>query len=93
MTTTHWHFDLHPNVGNVDKVVRYITATALIGVVLATAPANIGWGVLLPLVAIPIVISAIIGWDPVYALFQKLPTDRLALLKAKRRSRKAAVAS
>ena len=27
--------------------------------------------------AIPIVISAIIGWDPIYALLHKLPTPRL----------------
>ena len=93
MTTTPWHFDLHPNMGNVDKGFRYVTATALIGVVLATAPANVGWGALLPLIAIPLVISAIVGWDPVYALFQKLPTARLALLKAKRRTRKAAASS
>lgn len=92
MTTTHWHFDLHPNISNRDKVVRYAVGAIAIGAVLATAPANVGWAVLLPLLAIPMVISAIIGWDPVYALFQKLPTDRLAILKAKRRSRKASVA-
>lgn len=87
MTSTPWHFDLHPNVGNFDKVVRFGVAAAAIAIVLMTAPANVGWAVLLPLIAVPVVISAIIGWDPVYALFQKLPTDRLALLKAKRRSR------
>lgn len=92
MTTTPWHFNLHPNVGNVDKVVRFGIAATAIAVVLMTAPANVGWAVLLPLIAVPVVISAIIGWDPVYALFQKLPTDRLALLKEKRRIRKAAAA-
>ncbi|MEJ2652634.1 MAG: DUF2892 domain-containing protein [Gammaproteobacteria bacterium] len=67
----------HPNVGNVDKIVRYVVGAALIGSILVVAPNQVSWIVLLPLMAIPIVISAIIGWDPIYALFQKLPIPRL----------------
>jgi hypothetical protein len=77
MSTANLHFDLNPNVGKVDKVARYVVGASLIGVILVVAPAQAGWVVLLPLMAIPIVISAIIGWDPIYALFQKLPTPRL----------------
>lgn len=90
MNNTQWHYDLHPNVGNGDKLVRFITATVFIGVVLATAPANVGWAVLLPLFAIPIAITAIIGWDPVYALFQKTPIGQLAASKSKRLAKRAA---
>ncbi len=81
MNTTHWHFDLHPNVTNTDKIVRYVAGALLIGAILVVAPAPVGWVALLPLIAIPVVISAIIGWDPIYALFQKLPIPRLSSFK------------
>ena len=55
----------HPNVGNVDKIVRYVVGAALIGSILVVAPNQVGWIVLLPLMAIPIVISAIIRWDTI----------------------------
>ena len=77
MNTDKLHFDLNPNVGNVDKLARYAVGATLIGAILVVAPLQVGWIVFLPLIAIPIVISAIIGWDPIYALFQKLPTPQL----------------
>lgn len=74
MNTTTWNFGHHPNVGNVDKFVRYLIGITLIAITLTITPANMGWTVLLALISIPIFISAIIGWDPLYALFQKQPT-------------------
>jgi hypothetical protein len=77
MNTHIWQFDLNPNVGAFDKICRYAVGVGLLGVTLAVAPTPIGWVVVLPLVAIPILISAIIGWDPMYAMFQKLPIPKL----------------
>lgn len=73
MSTVKWHYDASPNVGNVDKIVRYVVGITLIAAIFVSST-PITWIALLPLVAIPVVISAITGWDPIYALFQKLPT-------------------
>lgn len=78
MKKTIWHYDLNPNIGTIDKSIRYVVGAALIGVMLTVAPSPVGWLVILPLVAIPILISAISGWDPFYALFQKRPTPRIS---------------
>ena len=83
MNKTIWRYDLNPNVGLIDKSVRYVLGAALIGAMLVMTPTPIGWVVLLPLIAIPIFISAIIGWDPIYALFQKLPIRRLPFFNKK----------
>jgi Inner membrane protein YgaP-like, transmembrane domain len=82
-TTAKLHYFHHPNIGNVDKLVRYFVGGVLIGSILIVAPTQVGWMALLPLMAIPIVISAIIGWDPIYALFQKQPTFSLLPLDTK----------
>jgi hypothetical protein len=74
LNTANWHFDLSPNIGNIDTIARYTAGATLIGVLLVAAPTPVGWISLLPLIAIPLVVSAIIGWDPLYALFQKQPT-------------------
>lgn len=73
MSTVKWHYDASPNVGNVDKIVRYVVGITLIAAIFVSST-PITWISLLPLFAIPVVISAITGWDPIYALFQKLPT-------------------
>lgn len=72
MNVAKWHFDFYPNMGKLDKYVRYGIGALLIGSVLFLAPSTMGWDVLIPLLAIPIVASAILGWDPLYALFQKM---------------------
>lgn len=83
MNKTIWHFDLKPNIGTIDKSVRYIVGVALIGVMLIAPPTPVGWMVILPLVAIPIFISAFFGWDPIYALLQKRPTPKFSLFNKK----------
>jgi Inner membrane protein YgaP-like, transmembrane domain len=80
MNTAKWHLFHHPNVGNTDKLVRFVVGAALIGSIFVITSAQFGWITLLPLIAIPIVISAIMGWDPIYAMFHKQPTPRLLSL-------------
>ena len=73
MNNIQWHFDLKPNIGIIDRFARYVVSVTLIGIALVAAPTPIGWIVMLPLIAIPIFISAFAAWDPVYALLQKAP--------------------
>jgi hypothetical protein len=80
-STAKWHFDLNQNIGSTDTLVRYVVGATLIGITMVAptmaAPLpSASWTVLLSLVAIPIVISAIMRWDPIYALFQKKLTTR-----------------
>jgi len=77
------HFNLSPNIGIIDKSIRYVVGASLIGVILIATPTPVGWLVLLPLIAIPILISAISGWDPIYALLQKRPTPRFSFFNKK----------
>ena len=57
------------NVGGFDRVIRVVLGALLLADGLhGTGPLGID-GILM-LVAIPLIISAIIAWDPVYALFQ-----------------------
>jgi hypothetical protein len=83
MNKAIWHFDLSPNIGIIDTSVRYFVGATLIGVMLIATPTPVGWLVILPLIAIPIFISAISGWDPIYALLQKRPTSRFSLFNKK----------
>ena len=76
-----WHFDLEPNMGKVDRIVRYTLSIALISSILIVAPTPLGWFVIFPLIAIPIFVSAYVGWDPVYAMFQKKSISALALFR------------
>ncbi|KAF0191304.1 MAG: hypothetical protein FD165_1900 [Gammaproteobacteria bacterium] len=72
VNTIKWHFNFNPNLGNVDRFARFLIGTAVIVAFLLAAPEFAGWMVILPLLAIPTIISAIIGWDPAYSLFKSL---------------------
>lgn len=72
MSTIQWHFNFNPNLGNVDRFARFLIGTAVLVAFLVAAPEFVGWMVILPLLAIPTIISAIIGWDPAYSLFKSL---------------------
>ena len=78
-----WHYDLDPNIGIIDKSIRYLVGALLIAMILFVAPTTVGWYVLFPLIAIPIIASAYTGWDPLYALFQKRSTRLISLMKSK----------
>lgn len=71
-----WHFDLNSNIAGFDRVIRYAVGFGLIAFTLV-APELFWWTILLPLVSVPIIVSAIIGWDPFYAIFQKSPIPGL----------------
>lgn len=67
-------YGLVSNLGVIDRATRYLVGAVLIGSLLlvgavASAAWPIGWLVMLPLISIPIVISAIVRWDPIYAIF------------------------
>lgn len=83
MKNVQWHFDTNPNIGMTDRLVRYVLSATLIGIALVATPTPIGLIVVLPLIAIPIFISAFAGWDPVYALFQKAPAPLFSFFKKK----------
>ena len=78
-----WHFDLEPNMGQIDRYVRYTVSVALIGAMLLVSPTPVDWLVALPLIAIPVFISAYAGWDPLYALMQKRRTPKFTFLDKK----------
>ena len=79
MNTHTWHFDLHSNMSQTDKLIRYGLVIVLFALTLTLEISPMGWFVIAPLIAVPILASAIIGWDPLYALFQKLPIPKLPL--------------
>ena len=81
MKNSTWHLDLNQNIGALDRTARYFLSIMLIGIVMLAAPTPIGWFVLLPLIAIPIFISAFMGWDPIYSLLQKAPTPVFSFFK------------
>jgi len=68
-------YGLRSNLGLTDRIARYLVGAILIGTLLilnvtAATGESVGWLVLMPLLSIPIVISAIMRWDPVYAMFR-----------------------
>jgi len=68
-------YGLRSNLGFTDRIARYLVGAILIGTLLilnvtAATGESVGWLVLMPLLSIPIVISAIMRWDPVYAMFR-----------------------
>lgn len=65
------HQDLHfpetENIGNLERIIRTAIGVLMIEAALAAPSASMGW---LIMAALYPVFTAIIGWDPVYALFR-----------------------
>jgi len=59
------------NVGFFDKQIRVAIGAAMIIAVLMNSPETMGAWKLLLLASIPVIASAILGWDPLYALMGK----------------------
>ncbi len=60
---------LTPNISYQSREIRILAGTATILALMIAAPTPIGlWG-LAALIAIPVIASGIIAWDPVHALF------------------------
>ena len=55
------------NVENVDRVIRVVAGIALVGVVIFV-PGNWRWAGLIGLVPL---ITGLVGWCPVYAMFSR----------------------
>lgn len=83
MNTRKQPYDLRSNVGKTDTLVRYVVGGALVASILAVTPLTLGWQLLLPLLGIPLVISAIIHWDPLYSLLKvnTIPAAKRRLAK------------
>jgi len=62
---------MEPNLSFSDRQVRFVLGVTMIAAVLIVAPETMGnWSIVL-LASIPLIISAIIGWDPIYAIAGK----------------------
>ena len=57
------------NVGDGDRVVRVLIGSLLIGFVMGLNIKTLGWYSVMALVAIPVIMTAILRWDPLYGLF------------------------
>ena len=66
------------NVGMTDSAMRLATGSVMIGGFMLFSPTPVGWTVILPLLAIPVIVTAIIGWCPIYALAKVKTTGRLS---------------
>jgi hypothetical protein len=59
---------LTPNMSFTDRELRIVVGSAAIIALLLVAPSPVGlWG-LAALLAVPVIVSGIIAWDPIYAL-------------------------
>ena len=77
MAKTITKVDVYRNAGPVDRALRAVVGVGLIAAGLASASTSIGFLAALPLIAIPVIVSAITSYCPVYAAFG-ISTDRKA---------------
>ena len=56
------------NVGDGDRVVRVLIGSLLIGFVMGVNIETLGWYSVMALVAIPVIMTAVLRWDPLYGL-------------------------
>lgn len=70
------------NVGTTDRIVRAVAGTALIAAGLFSATTAAGFIAVLPLIAIPVVLTAMTGYCPLYAAMGISTTRDVAQLKA-----------
>jgi hypothetical protein len=59
---------LKPNISYQDRQIRILAGSAMILALMLIAPTPMGFWGLAALIAIPVVASGIIAWDPLYAL-------------------------
>lgn len=70
------------NVGTTDRIVRAVAGTALIAAGLFSATTAAGFIAVLPLIAIPVVLTAMTGYCPLYAAMGFSTNPDVAQLKA-----------
>ena len=56
------------NVGVTDRIVRLAIGSAMISGFAMFSPTPVGWTAILPLLAIPVIVTAITGWCPIYSV-------------------------
>jgi len=69
-TATQRHF-MEPNLSFTDRQLRFVLGAIMISGVLFVAPETMGMWSVVALASIPFIASAIIGWDPLYAIAGK----------------------
>lgn len=57
------------NIGDGDRIIRVLAGALFIGFTMGIAIDKLGWFSVFPLLAIPLIMTAIIAWDPIYGLF------------------------
>jgi len=62
---------INQNLGIMDRQVRTIIGTLMIATPMFAVPETMGLWSILMLAAIPVLTTAIIGWDPLYALINR----------------------
>ncbi|MDH4276199.1 MAG: DUF2892 domain-containing protein [Gammaproteobacteria bacterium] len=70
VTSTHQAMDFGPNVGKIDRYARFGLAALIIGAVMAMSDYDVlsSAYIVILLATIPLVMSAIVRWDPLYAM-------------------------
>jgi hypothetical protein len=62
---------LQQNLGLADRQIRAITGTLMLAVPVFAVPGTLGHWSIVILASIPVLLTAIIGWDPLYAVMNK----------------------
>lgn len=73
------------NIDWIERVGRFALGMAVI-VGVMTAEGILGWGALLPIIAVYPCITAVLGWDPVYAAMSRPQAARRHVPPAPRRA-------
>ncbi len=66
----------YANVGMTDSASRLAIGSIMIGGFMLFSPTPVGWTVIMPLLAIPVISTAIIGWCPIYSVAKMNTTPR-----------------
>jgi hypothetical protein len=72
-----FEMDTQQNVGTVDRILRFAIGSALIAFPMLYQGTATEYAALTALASIPVIVTAIICWDPVYGLlkFSSMTTD------------------
>jgi len=68
------NFYLYGVTSKTGRAARFIIGSALIAITMLDPVEPIGWFDIYALIAIPIIVSAAIGWDPLLAIYRTLTT-------------------
>jgi len=66
------NFYLYGVTSKLGRALRFVVGGALIAITMLDPVEPIGWFDIYALIAIPIVVSAAVGWDPLVAVYRAL---------------------